>query len=401
MIRAPRVLWHSVAPWSPSGYGGQTRLMIRSLTQAGYDVVLSAGSEVSSASMRWNSYDVYPSPVVAGGSLAHWANHLLDPDGGDLVVTLIDGFRLYQEPLADLDVPVLSWLPIHGLDIEPGLATHLRQTGSHPIALSPSGAVAFERSGFDQVPILPHGIDLEIFRMLVDRDRARSRELARERLGLSNASFLVGVVATNVEDRNRKSLPEVLAAVGLLAARRPGVEMFLLSDYRGRWTGGADLHRVAQRMGLEGVVPIHSTGELSYRSGVPDEDLAIIYNAMDVLCAPSGAEGFCLPLLEAQACGVPVVASDFTSQADLVAHGIVVRGQLRWMAEYDTFWFAPDIDAIATALDQSRSLEGDWKVGTEFARRFDQEALFANHWLPLLKRHGSEAAPIANDRVSE
>jgi glycosyltransferase involved in cell wall biosynthesis len=42
---------------------------------------------------------------------------------------------------------------------------------------------------------------------------------------------------------------------------------------------------------------------------VPEEDLAALYSGADVFCFPSMYEGFGLPILEAMACGTPVVTS--------------------------------------------------------------------------------------------
>lgn len=45
--------------------------------------------------------------------------------------------------------------------------------------------------------------------------------------------------------------------------------------------------------------------------GLPDRLMCRIYSAFDVLMNLARREGFCLPILEAQACGVPSRATDF------------------------------------------------------------------------------------------
>lgn len=52
---------------------------------------------------------------------------------------------------------------------------------------------------------------------------------------------------------------------------------------------------------------------------VPDEDLPAYYSSADVFCAPSlGGESFGLVLLEAMACGTPVVASDIPGYREVI-----------------------------------------------------------------------------------
>jgi len=52
---------------------------------------------------------------------------------------------------------------------------------------------------------------------------------------------------------------------------------------------------------------------------VPEEDLPAVYAAATVVAYPSAYEGFGLPVLEALACGTPVVASDAGSLSELFA----------------------------------------------------------------------------------
>ncbi len=49
---------------------------------------------------------------------------------------------------------------------------------------------------------------------------------------------------------------------------------------------------------------------------VPDEALPLWYNAAEILVMPSLYEGFGLPIVEAMACGTPVVAADVSAMPE-------------------------------------------------------------------------------------
>jgi len=57
----------------------------------------------------------------------------------------------------------------------------------------------------------------------------------------------------------------------------------------------------------ERVKRLDLTGDVEFRGFAPEEKLVEVYNSFDVFVMPSEWEGFCIPILEAQRCGVPVV----------------------------------------------------------------------------------------------
>jgi glycosyltransferase involved in cell wall biosynthesis len=113
---------------------------------------------------------------------------------------------------------------------------------------------------------------------------------------------------------------------------------------------------LAERLGLS--ERVHFIGFVS------DEDLPSLYSLASVLAFPSWYEGFGLPVLEAMACGIPVVAADNSSLPEVVGEaGLMVS--------------AGDVDALADALVRLLSDEPLRAhlvaAGREQARRFTWE----------------------------
>ena len=73
---------------------------------------------------------------------------------------------------------------------------------------------------------------------------------------------------------------------------------------------GAELREYAERTDIAPVVYLDQE--------VPAREIASLYRAADVLVAPYRGEGFCLPALEAMACGVPVIHTSTGPTAEFV-----------------------------------------------------------------------------------
>ena len=119
-------------------------------------------------------------------------------------------------------------------------------------------------------------------------------------LGLPDGDFLVSLATIEP----RKGLDVLLAALAEPAA--PDLPLLVVGP--AGW-GSVDVAAEAARRGVGDRVRL--LGRL------PDADLAVVLDRAAVLVAPSRAEGFGLPVLEAMAAGVPVVSSDAPALAEV------------------------------------------------------------------------------------
>jgi glycosyltransferase involved in cell wall biosynthesis len=117
----------------------------------------------------------------------------------------------------------------------------------------------------------------------------------------------------NSEDRN-KGAKFLLEAVKILRDR--GVDFHLVFKDR---LDAEMAPTLAEQLGIR--------DRLTFVGRLPVEDLARLYNEAEVLVSPSVYEGFGLPAAEANACGVPVVATTAGAFPEVIAHnetGILV-----------------------------------------------------------------------------
>ena len=93
--------------------------------------------------------------------------------------------------------------------------------------------------------------------------------------------------------------------------------------------------------------------QVRYLDYVPAADLPALYNAATVFAFPSLYEGFGLPVIEAMACGVPVLTSNISATAEVAADAAVLVDPLD----------------VASIRDGLRGLIEDSIVRDHFARR--------------------------------
>lgn len=122
--------------------------------------------------------------------------------------------------------------------------------------------------------------------------------------------------------------------------------------------GDGPLREEMQRLANE-VAP----GKVEFIRAVPNEDIGDFYHAADVFAIATHYEGFCIPVLEAMASGLPVVASEVGAIEELLgdAGRIVQNDPEAFRTALQSLLSDPDKAAKlgARALQRARSLDGD------------------------------------------
>jgi len=175
------------------------------------------------------------------------------------------------------------------------LTPHFRRI-DRPLAVSEAAREYVTRHFPGPVEILPNGVDVDRFRPGSPRDPHGE--------GSVPTILFVG------RHDPRKGLPDLLRACGLLAREGHRFRVVVVGDgwlrWRAEWMATGDLR-----------------GRVRFVGRVTNANLPRYYASADIFCSPArGGESFGLVLLEAMACGLPVVASDLPGYRAVLAPGV-------------------------------------------------------------------------------
>jgi glycosyltransferase involved in cell wall biosynthesis len=376
----------SNSPGQPTGYGQATDALVKLLKRQGANVASLSNYGHEGINTIYNT-EYGEIPIYARGSEAysndvapahhkHWK--ALNEKQPDLMITLYDVWVLQGKGYDT--IPIASWTPIDHNPVPPGVLQWLKKENVTPLAMSKFGLDQINKAGVEG-HYIPHSIDTKVFKPSTHI----AGQTIKEFMGFEDDRFIVGMNAANKASGiiHRKAFGEGMMAFAMLCRKYPDAILYIHTDASS--PHGWNLMALGQMLGIP-VDNMAFPDPLSYRYGMTQEMLAGIYSSFDVLLATSYGEGFGVPTIEAQACGVPVIVSNFAASPELVGDGWVVSGQPLYDPAQHSFFTVPSVPEIFAALEEAyKRGKGKSDKAIEFASAFDHEKVWKENWMPVLR----------------
>lgn len=382
-IKRLRCGFNSNSLWSQSGYGQQMAELMPYIVEEGYPL------------MNIDYFGLDTGKLIING-IVHYGkiNHIFGSDAMwlhgndfkvDVMFALLDQWVLNPEDLAKVN----RYIPLTPIDADPApkVVIDKLRYAYRIITYSKFGYEQVKKNGLYSTYI-PHTVNTEIFK---PKDKAQ----AKKESGLPADCFLVGMVAANKDNPPRKSFQEVMDAFKEFLKKEPKALLYIHTNPD--FPGGFPLKQYSQFIGIGSKVIYPDTYRMNYQTG--KEQMAAIYNNFDVLLNPSQSEGFGVPIIESQSCGVIAIVNNYVSMPELIIPGKtgflvdVVHKRFSGMGSY---FGVPSPQGIYNALIDAH--KADREVMGEAARKwivenFDTKMIFNTLWRPFLQKLEDEIYP--------
>lgn len=381
-----RILWSGIAPYHKTGYGVQCALFAPRLAQLGHQVVIHRmGAGVEDDTRHPDYTDTWEGLPIIGGGLGEFGLpaplDIKAAFGGhppDLVLILKDAWVLKPRQYQRYHTAV--WCNIDCSPMGEPDRQFFEASAARPIAVSRFGKSVMRAAGLKPL-FVPHGVNLGYW-------TPGGQGEARELLGLPTGPFIAGINAANLGKVPRKAFYEQLFAFAEYR-RRFEPDALLLMHTQPDNPEGVKMRRLVEFVGLgEGL-----DGGVIFGAhmNMRPAQMRTWYRAIDVLLNATMGEGFGVPIVEALACGRPVIATRctaMTEKLELAGSGWLVDCQPFWNEAHGACWHVPKIGQITAKLGQAAARRHDPAQAAlcrKAAEPYDADVIASSWWPDALE----------------
>ena len=376
-----RIMLSSNAVWSTTGYGVEAKYLLPRLEAWGHEVAQFAWYGLQGGMLK-AGFPIYPGlrdgfgADIVGAHCKHF--------GADLLVSLHDVWVLPPDYRQRFDAAWAVWMPVDHSPL-PRLVRDRALPAEYPLVYSQWGTDVALDGGLEHARYMPLAVDTDLF--YPGDDPAAARVEAREALGLPQDAWVVDMVAANKSQPSRKNLVECIDAFADIHALHPDAVLYLHTEMSPEG-GGIDLWAAIDAVGLPRTA-VRVVDQYHYLTGIKDDWMVKVYRAADVHLGPSVSEGFGLPLVEAQACGTPVITTHFSSMPELTWAGMMVEPSGRTFTPLNAFVASVTARDIYEALKAAyewpdKTVNAKCEFAVNMAQAYSWDAVVAEHWVPFL-----------------
>lgn len=294
--RRQRLLWIGDSPTTAwTGFGRAAYNILKEL-QARFEVhAIGTTYDGCPYDRQAMPYDVWP--------ISKGVEEVLRIVQPDVVLAQHDPWHVQNWLRMAGKVPVVAIMPIDGRNCRTDYLNELAMA----IWWTPTSEQEARVGGYTGPSrVIPLGVDLETF-------HPKDRQAARAAIGLPpevHDKFIVGCVARN---QPRKRLDLLVRHFAEWVHSRNVDDAYLYVQTAPTGEAAYDVASLMRYERLERRMLLVTPA--LYRT-LPDGTQAGVYNSLDVYFTTTQGEGWGLPVMEAMACGVPVVAPDWSALGD-------------------------------------------------------------------------------------
>lgn len=379
-----RILFSSNAVWSSSGYGNQMYDLLPQIRDAGYPLAHEAFFGLEGAAIELDGIKVYPKM----GSM--WGDDAMMFHGRDfntdVTMCLQDIWTLDTNILRQIK-RFIPWVPIDHNPPPPAVLEKL-QVAYRIVTHSKFGKDEIAKLGFYSTYI-PLTVNTETFRPL-----GIDKAIIRKEFKIPEDWFIFGMVSANKDNPPRKSFQEAMDAFKMFHDKYPNSGMYFHTILNQQ--GGFPIDQYAKFIGIEKNIFYLEPYVQMFKIG--KKDIARIMNSFDCLLAPSTNEGFGVPIIEAQACGIPVITNNWTTMPELITKdsGLLCDVYFKRFSPMGGYIGHPDTTSLYNKMlevfKRDRKAMGEAGRANVIAN-YDSKTVFKERWLPFLQSLEKEIYP--------